>query len=334
MTTTPDLITRLRGWPNLPGLNLDKDLMHEAADELERMYRKLHEGTLHELICNGNHSERVGKAGMICNCTLGKEIQAQRHELERLRAQVDGLRTLPTGWRVADEVTMSYLRWVAHVMGGIEPANHDANLHSRALNDLRRAMHRMDNCPVPPAEHLWPATSADPAQQAEPASELAAALGWPSGISEPAPWSELLREVARLRVAQQAEAHCHMPNCPHGAECVHAKTAPSLTVGEREAAAKAIYALFDGAADQPWVEGGNSFKRDDARRLCLRCPPSLPRRQSRRRSTATRRRGRPTSLTGPTAFLATTPLPACTRAATARYGTYASIAGQLSATMC
>jgi hypothetical protein len=61
--------------------------------------------------------------------------------------------------------------------------------------------------------------TAAPAQQAEPALELAAALGWPSGISEPAPWSELLCEVARLRVAQQA---------------------PSMTVGEREEPAKFV----------------------------------------------------------------------------------------------
>lgn len=33
-----------------------------------------------------------------------------------------------------------------------------------------------------------------------------------------------------------------------------------------EAAAKAIYRLFDGADEHPWVEGGNSTKQDDARR--------------------------------------------------------------------
>lgn len=41
MTTHTDLIARLRGWPNLPGLNLDKDLMREAAEALESLAAEL-----------------------------------------------------------------------------------------------------------------------------------------------------------------------------------------------------------------------------------------------------------------------------------------------------
>lgn len=72
--------------------------------------------------------------------------------------------------------------------------------------------------------------------------------------------------------AQQAEPSAGLGIPPCGGPLCGAdhhplcKQAPSLTVGDREAAAKAIYALFDGAADHPWVEGGNSFKQDEARR--------------------------------------------------------------------
>jgi hypothetical protein len=65
----PDLITRLRGWPNLPGLNLDKDLMNEAADELERL--RLECASLRE-----DWQQR------------GFRVTALAAELERLRAQV------------------------------------------------------------------------------------------------------------------------------------------------------------------------------------------------------------------------------------------------------
>lgn len=46
-------------------------------------------------------------------------------------------------------------------------------------------------------------TQAQPAPAA--AMQLAAALGWPEGISAEPQWSDLLREVARLRVAQPAQ---------------------------------------------------------------------------------------------------------------------------------
>lgn len=94
-------------------------------------------------------------------------VEAAGKRLEDLAAQPAAQaepRRLPTGWRIADEVTMAHLRWAAHVMGGIEPTNHDAKLHIRALNDLQKALHRMDNCPMPPAEHLWPTASNPPAQ--------------------------------------------------------------------------------------------------------------------------------------------------------------------------
>lgn len=40
-TDHPELIARLRGWPNLPGLNLDKDLMRGAAAALETLAAEL-----------------------------------------------------------------------------------------------------------------------------------------------------------------------------------------------------------------------------------------------------------------------------------------------------
>jgi hypothetical protein len=61
-------------------------------------------------------------------------------------------------------------------------------------------VHRADGpCYFPDAAHV--------AQQAEPAQDLAAALGWPGGISAPLSWPELLQKVAQLRVA----AHPHQP---------------------------------------------------------------------------------------------------------------------------
>lgn len=54
---------------------------------------KLEAGTLHVVYCNGNHKERVGKAGMICNCTLGKEIKELRARAEAAEAQIAEIRT-------------------------------------------------------------------------------------------------------------------------------------------------------------------------------------------------------------------------------------------------
>ena len=58
----------------------------QAEQGIARISRKLEAGTLHVGYCNGNHDERVGKAGMVCNCTLGREIKELRHRLEQADA--------------------------------------------------------------------------------------------------------------------------------------------------------------------------------------------------------------------------------------------------------
>jgi len=61
----------------------------KLADELHYLYRKMEEGTLHVIWCNGNHEKRVGADGMICNCPLGQDIRHWRH---RARHAEDRLR--------------------------------------------------------------------------------------------------------------------------------------------------------------------------------------------------------------------------------------------------
>jgi len=62
--------------------------------DIIRMLRKLEEGTLHVAFCNGNHNARVGTEGLICNCTLGREIKDLRHQVQELtkdKLLLDGL---------------------------------------------------------------------------------------------------------------------------------------------------------------------------------------------------------------------------------------------------
>jgi len=90
----------------------------------------------------------------------------------------------------------------------------------------------------------------------------------------------ILALIAQARAAGQAKPECTGCDPAEGfcADCRAAEkkartvpqaTAPQPSVGEQvhiEAAAKAIYRLFDGADAHPWVEGGNSNKQDYARR--------------------------------------------------------------------
>jgi hypothetical protein len=60
--------------------------------DIERMVRKLHDGTLHVLHCNGNHDARVGDPRYICNCPLGVEIKDLRHAEAKARYLIGQLR--------------------------------------------------------------------------------------------------------------------------------------------------------------------------------------------------------------------------------------------------
>lgn len=62
----------------------EKDRAHEA--ELTEIGRRLMDGTLHVVFCNGDHRKRVGAEGMICNCPLGQEIQSLRRQAQKAEA--------------------------------------------------------------------------------------------------------------------------------------------------------------------------------------------------------------------------------------------------------
>ena len=64
----------------------DKPNYQELEAELRRLYTKLDEGTLHVVYCNGRPDARVGAEGLICNCTLGREIKMLRKWLKEYGA--------------------------------------------------------------------------------------------------------------------------------------------------------------------------------------------------------------------------------------------------------
>lgn len=74
--------------------------LRQAKTEMSRLFEKLDEGTLHVGYCNGDHSARVGSPDTICNCTLGREIKALRHERDALKTENESLR-----FRVAQPVS-------------------------------------------------------------------------------------------------------------------------------------------------------------------------------------------------------------------------------------
>jgi hypothetical protein len=121
----PDLITRLRGWPNLPGLNLDKDLMNEAAAEVERLNGRL------EFVRQSWERE------------LAAERELHAAEVERLRAQVD--EALDAG-RTMVEMAVEQTRENAAPAQQAEPAPWSKTVEAAALLLNRCTELNMDDC--------------------------------------------------------------------------------------------------------------------------------------------------------------------------------------------
>lgn len=104
------LVERLRKWPDLPGLNLDKDLMHEAADLLERVHSSLEFTrywyiTRHERLWQWAHAElneqqreryfsivANGIADMNEPPTYAQQYNMMKHRMERAEAELAALR--------------------------------------------------------------------------------------------------------------------------------------------------------------------------------------------------------------------------------------------------
>ena len=61
----------------------DKEAFERYFSEV---YRRLENGTLHIIYCNGNHDREVGADGMICNCYLGQVIRGLRSQIKELEA--------------------------------------------------------------------------------------------------------------------------------------------------------------------------------------------------------------------------------------------------------
>lgn len=64
---------------------MNKEIYTKLVMEI---YKKLDDGTMHTIICNGDHRARVGAPGLICNCTLGQEIKTLRNRAEKAEAQI------------------------------------------------------------------------------------------------------------------------------------------------------------------------------------------------------------------------------------------------------
>jgi hypothetical protein len=73
----------------------------ELKNGLNECFRKLDEGTLHVIYCNGNHNKRVGTEGMICNCSLGKEIRYLRGSLREVIKEAESY--MGIGWDTGEE---------------------------------------------------------------------------------------------------------------------------------------------------------------------------------------------------------------------------------------
>ncbi len=96
--------------------------------ELRHMMRKLEEGTLHVLYCNGDHNARLGVEGKICNCTLGQEIKALRRRAEKAEAELASPRA-SAATEPPDKVKTAVFRYISALV-----------ITSDNIGDVRRSL--------------------------------------------------------------------------------------------------------------------------------------------------------------------------------------------------